>query len=227
MRRTVKWSMANNIVAFVGLESFDIILYLSRIMQSLGRKILVVDNSENKALTYSVPHIDWMNTLETIISNRRVDFTGMSVTGELATTYDDVLVDCGCKPPVTSIGLFTKIIYVTDMFEYNIRRIAQINYYQECKCEVSLLIRDLINTKITVEHIVEGLGKEIPEDMISVLYRDDNDYENCLNSHINQVFTLNLSRLLKGYLMEQISNLCPQVTLNDIKEAYKKARKGD
>lgn len=219
--------MASNIVAYVGLVSFDIILYLSRILQSLGRKVLVVDNSENEALTYSIPQITGMNTNEITISNRRVDFTVMPVTNELAAAYDDVLIDCGQKEPIIPLGLLTMIVYVTDMFEYNIRRIAQINYYRGCKCEVSLLIRDYINTKITVEYIAEKFCKEIPREEIYVLYQDDMDYENCLNSHINQVFTLHLSRFLKGYLLEQVRNLCPCITMKEIKEAYKHARRGD
>lgn len=219
--------MANNIVAYVGLANFEIILYLSRILQRLGRKVLVVDNSETMALTYSVPQIAGMNTYESVISNRRVDFTNMPVSETLALSYDDILVDCGRSIPKTSPEMFTRIVYVTDMFEYNIRQIAHINHYDDCTCGKELLVKDYVNAKITPEMIAERLNKGIPADKISYIYRDDYDYENCLNSHINHIFTLKLTRMLRDYLLEQIRYMCPSFTMKDIKAAYAKAKKGD
>ena len=219
--------MANNIVAYVGIESFDTILYLSRIMQRLGRRVLVVDNSETLALSVSVPRISDLNTYETTISYRRVDFTNMPVTEELAAEYEDVLIDCGMKVPVTSILLFTKIIYVTDLFEYNIRRIADISDYNNCNCEKLLLIRNTLYTKIAVDKISQRISKTIPIENTKVLYREDKDYENSLNSHINQVFTLNLSKVYKEYLIDQVISMCSNFTRKEIKEAFRKAKNGD
>lgn len=219
--------MANNIVAYVGIESFDTILYLSRIIQRLGRRVLVVDNSDTLALTLSVPRISEINTYETTISYRRVDFTNLPVSEELAAVYDDVLIDCGMKVPVTAITLLTKIIYVTDLFEYNIRRIASIEEYDECKCEKLLLIRNAVYTKIPADKISQQISKDILIEKIKVLYLDEADYERCLNNHINQVFTLNLSKLYKEYLIGQVISMCSDFTRREIKEAYRKAKNGD
>jgi hypothetical protein len=219
--------MANNIVAYVGIESFDTILYLSRIMQKLGRRVLVVDNSDTFALTLSVPRIAEINTYETTICYRRVDFTNIPVSNELAAEYDDVLIDCGMKVPVTSILLFTKIIYVTDQFQYNIRRIANIDDYDCCKCEKLLLIRNAVYTKISADKISQQINKAVSLEKTRVLYLDESDYERCLNSHINQVFTLNLSKLYKEYLIDQVKSMCSNFTRKEIKEAYRKAKNGD
>lgn len=219
--------MANNIVAYVGIESFDTILYLSRIMQRLGRRVLIVDNSDTLALTYSVPRISDINTNETTISYRRVDFTNMPLSEELATRYDDILVDCGMKKPIISTDLFTKIIYVTDLFEYNIRRIANIDESTAYKCEKVLLIRNAVYTKILTEHIARQISNAIAIEKTKVLYREDVDYESCLNSHINQVFTLNLSKMYKEYLIDQVTTMCSDFSRKEIKEAYRKARNGD
>lgn len=219
--------MANNIVAYVGIECFDTILYLSRIMQGLGRRVLLVDNSETLALTLSVPEISDINTYETTISYRRVDFTNMPVTEGLAAEYDDVLIDCGMKAPVTDIALFTRIIYVTDLFAYNIQRIANLRVYEGCKCDKQLLIRNAVYTKIPAEYISGRISRAITQEKTWVLYRDDTDYESCLNSYNNRVFTLRVSRAYKEYLMDQTATICSEVSRKDIKEAFRRARNGD
>lgn len=219
--------MANNIVAYVGIDSFDTILYLSRILQRLGRRVLVVDNSDTRALTCSVPCIPNINTYETTISNRRVDFTAMTVSEELSSKYDDILIDCGLKKPLTSVHLFTKIIYITDMFEYNMQRLCDMNQYYDCNCEKYLLIRNAVYTKISPEQITQKIKVDISANRVNVLYRDEVDYENSLSSHVNQVFTLYLSKPYKHYLMEQVYSLCSTLTMKEIRKAYREARNGD
>lgn len=219
--------MANNIVAYVGIESFDTILYLSRIMQRLGRKVLIADNSDTLALTYSVPQISDLNTNENIITNRRVDFTRMSISEELAAQYDDVLVDCGMKEPATAIHLFTRIVYVTDLFEYNIQRIAGVGRYYDCGCDKVLLIRNAVDAKISSQQISQQISKEISPDRIQVLYRDELDYERTLNCHINQVFALKVSRGYREYLIGQVSTMCDTIPRKEIKEAFREAKNGD
>lgn len=219
--------MANNIVAYVGLESFDTILYLSRIMQRLGRKVLVVDNSDTLSLTYSVPQISDINTNQTIISNRRVDFTNMSVSEELAAEYDDILIDCGMKEPITTINLLTRIVYVTDLFDYNIRRLAGISQYYNSSCDKELLIRNAVFIKISPEQISQKISKVILPDRLQVLYRDELDYESALNCHINQVFAINVSRGYKKYLLNQVKIMCDTFTSKEIKEAFREAKNGD
>jgi hypothetical protein len=219
--------MANNIVAYVGVDSFDTILYLSRILHRLGRSVLVVDNSDTLALTHSVPRIRDIDTNETTISNRRVDFTNMPLGEELITKYDDILIDCGLKKPMSAVSLFTRVIYITDMFGYNIHRVANMSQYYTCNCDKLLLIRNVVYTKVTPEQVTQRINQDISVDKVSVLYRDDDDYENTLNNHVNQVFTLKLSKPYKNYLIDQVNSMCPIFTKREIRKAYKVARNGD
>ena len=225
-RRKVIWSMANNVIAYVGIENFDTILYLSRILQGLNRKVLIVDNSETLALTYSIPVIKDMDTYDVIFSYRRVDFTNQPVTEELIAKYDDILIDCGLKEPITSINFFTKLIYVTDLFAYNVHRFAKVVAYYNCDCDKELLIRNAVNAKISVDHIVQQMNGCISEENVEVLNRDEFDYENTLNNHINQVFTLKLSRMYKEYLISQVVSMCNEYTKKEIIKAYGRARNG-
>lgn len=220
--------MANNIVAYVGCESFDIILYISRILQKLGHKVLVVEHSETKALMYSIPQISGVDTERSCITYRRVDFTSKEIDLDVAEAYDDILIDCGFSCPKMDLSLLTKIVYVTDMFEYNMNHIGRLDYYDGCRAVTALLIRNAANTKITTKYIITKINKNVLAGMVSVLYRDDADYENSLLCHYNQVFGFaHISWTMKNYLLEEAKILCADSTDKQIKTAYLKARKGE
>lgn len=222
------WSMENNIVAYVGYHSFDIILYLSRILHKLGRKVLIIDNSDTAALKTSIPQIPLVNSDNSIITYRHVDFTRKSIAAEEMGNYDDILIDYGMNTPKSPLSLLTRIVFVTDMYEFNMDRLAGLKYYDDLKIEKELLIREGTNTKFTPDYIMEKIEKRVSADNISVLFRDDDDYENVLLCHYNKVFRFtNISGLLRKYLINEIKILCINETDKNIKAAYKKARKGD
>src|SRR5690554_1464643 len=81
-------NLANNVVAFVGIESFDNIQYMARILSNLGKKVLVIDYSETEALTWSVPQIDFIDIKKDIINYRHVDYTNQNITDDMLKVYD-------------------------------------------------------------------------------------------------------------------------------------------
>lgn len=217
-----------NIVAFVGLYSFDIILYLSRILLKVGRKVLVVDNSETFALTLSIPQIAELDTNQNYLTYRRVDFTSMGIDEKTTELYDDILIDCGVNAPKYKTELSTRIIYVTDLFDFNIKRLQGITYYDEIKTMKKLLIRDAINTKLTTEYLIDKMKKNITPGMVTVLYREESDYENSLLCHYNKVFRFtHISKMMKEYLINEVQSLLPNYQRKEILAAYQKAKKGD
>ena len=67
--------MGNNTVAYVGLDNFDIILYISRVLMKLGKKVLLVDHSETMAIKYCIPQPKGLNCQRDIITYQGIDFT--------------------------------------------------------------------------------------------------------------------------------------------------------
>ncbi len=219
--------MANNIVAFVGYNSFDIILYLSRILYMLGRRILVVDYSDTKALTLSFPQIPGIDTLSNCISYRNIDFTAQSLDNHLVEQYDDILIDCGFKKPQFELELLSRIVYITDMYVFNMKKLGEMACYDNLKAQRALLIREAGNTIITSQYVNEIISKNISEDMVTVLYRDDSDYDNGLLCQHNQMSSFtNMSWMLRDYLINEVLLLCSEMSKKQIKAAYMKARKG-
>lgn len=220
--------MASNVVAYVGYESFDVILYQSRILQALGRKVLLVDYSETRALTSSIPQVKGLDTVTNIMTYRRVDLTSLEITEKIIKDYDDILINCGFEKPNIDISIITKTIYVTDMFRYNLEKLKMIKYYDDQASTKELLIREATDFKITPEVMIVNLEKDIPRDNISIIYRDDRDYDNCLLCHYNQEFRFKrISSILKTYLIQKTCTLCSNLSIKAIRKAYKSARKGE
>jgi hypothetical protein len=227
-QRRMRLSMAINIVAYIGYDSFDIILYLSRILQKLGRKVLIVDNSDTYALTTSVPQMTNINSPDNIITYRRVDFTATVIDETMTEVYDDILIDCGFNVPRLKLSLVTRTVYVTSMFKNSIERLRNLDFFDEFPAKKALLIREAVNIKISPESMSALLDKGISKESITVLFRDDKDYDNSLICQYNQTFKLGkITWMMKCYLMKEAQELCGQFTKKQIRAALYKARKGE
>ena len=221
-------SMANNIVAYVGQDSFDIILYMSRILQKLGKRVLIVDNSETGALSESIPQLKGIDVSSSLLTYRRVDFTTKVIDEKITDNYDEVLIDFGCNEPGIILSYISRVVYITTMFDFVIKKVSGVNFYDGLEASRSLLVREALEINIATEDIVEKLDKGVLAKDVSVLYRDDRDYENSLICHCNQIFKFTkISTMLKTYLIGEIRILCPDVTEKHIKAAYTKAKKGE
>jgi hypothetical protein len=227
-QRKVKWSMANNIIGYAGIDTFDIMLYLSRILLKLGRKVLLVDHSETQALSNSIPKVEGLNPSQGIISFRHVDFTLMTINDMAAQNYDDILISYGFNEPAEDKQLLTRIIYTTDLYEYNLDRVNSLIYYDPLNISRQLLIRDILNIKITPEIIAQKIHKDIKRENVKVLYQNESDLINRLICNCNKSARfMKISGALQGYLIKEAVILFPQANPKLFKNAYRKARKGD
>lgn len=222
--------MASNIVAYIGIDNFDNILYLSRILTKLGKKVLVIDHSESMSLQYSIPQPKGSNCKEEIITYRQVDFTSQSINPKMKEEYDDILIFYGFNKEEKDLAECTRMVFVTDLFRYNYHRIPDLSCLTKVgsKVEQDLLIKDVATVKITPDIIIERIGLTIDKDHVQVLYRDDNDYTNSLLCHYNGSFSMKkISKQRKAYLLEEVKKLHPEITHNVMKTALRRARKGE
>lgn len=216
-------SMAGNVIAYTGADSFDIILYLSRILQMLGRRVLIADYNEKFALTYSMPEFCGLDM--EINTYMNVDFTRNVLNETVISAYDDVLIDCGFSEPVFDTSVLTKIIYVSDMFSFNLKRLRQICYYDDLPVRKELLIREASDISVTAEQMISILKKDISK--IQLLYHDEGDYQNALICNYNQAVSFNgLSARFKNYLLTEIREMVKKLSDKQLKAAYNKAKKG-
>ncbi|NLP34431.1 MAG: hypothetical protein GX359_04450 [Clostridiales bacterium] len=221
--------MASNIVAYIGIDNFDNILYLARILSKLGKKVLVIDNSDSMSVLYSIPQPKGMNSLEEIITYRQVDFTRQEINQEMKEEYDDILIFYGFLEKEKDISECNRIVFVTDQYRYNYSRIPDMTCEKgdQCQIEQDLLIKDVAPMKITPEIIVERIGIPIRKENVSVLYHDERDYTNSLVCHYNGSFGLKgISKQRKAYLLEEVKKLHPDIDIHLSRTAFRRMRKG-
>jgi len=226
----VKWNLASNIVAYIGIDNFDNILYLACILTRLGKKVLVIDHSESMWLQYSIPQPKGSNCRKEIITYRQVDFTMQSINQKMKEEYDDILIFCGFNKEEKDLAECTRMVFVTDLFRFNYHRIPDItcNMKVNGNVEQELLIKDVATIKITPDIIIERIGLKIDENHVQVLYRDENDYTNSLVCHYNGSFCMKrISKQRKAYLMEEVKKLHPEIDNQHMKTAFRRAEKGD
>lgn len=222
--------MASNIVAYIGIDNFDNILYLSRILTKLGKKVLIIDHSESLSIKYSIPQPEGVNCNREIITYRQVDFTMATLTREIVDLYDDILISYGFLVPEDDISYCNLVVYVTDLYQFNQERLVSQSdlYHLTENARKVLLIKVMIDIKISSEHITEQVREQLQLESVSVLYRDEQDYSNGLICHYNGVFRFtDISKKLKKYLMVEVSQLHKDINKEQLRTAYRRARRGD
>jgi len=222
--------MASNIIAYVGIDNFENMMYLSRILLKLGKRVLVVDHSETQSLTYSIPQPIGVCCEKEIVTCRQVDFTTRAIDQELTENYDDILIAYGFTEPLQDISICSRLVWVTNFYRYNFERRVSLTYSDGMMHDAtkSLLIKDAFEIKITPEMVAERMDVQIPSENVYVLYRDEKDYLNGLICHYNGAFRfMDISKQLKRYLMEEARILHPEIDINQRKTAYRRAKKGE
>lgn len=218
--------MANNVVAFVGIESFDNIQYIARILSNLNKKILVIDYSETEALTWSIPQIKFIDIYNDIIKFRQVDYTKQNITEDMLKVYDDIIIAFGFNIKNEFMKYCNKIIYVTDLYINNIEKLNRVHDFDVE--EKYLLIRNVLGIKISPETVAQQIEKNIPTENTMILPFSENDQINGLINQYNQSFRFKkISRQLKELLYKQVNDLYPDITKDKLNEAYKKAKRGE
>lgn len=219
--------MANNIIANIGVDNFENIVYLARIISKLGKKVLVVDHSETRSIAYSIPKISGINIYDDIITYRKVDFTSKLITNEDLQKYDDIFIAYGFNDIQIDINFCNKTFIALNLFQNNITRVNQMDFYIMPQ-DTTIIIRDFIETKISVEWVINELKKYTNPRNVYELSFNEKDYINSINVQYNKVFMFDkISKHLKLYLLSQVKELYPDITEKKIKQAFEATKKGD
>ncbi len=216
-------SIKANVAGFLGIETYDIILYVSILLLNLKQKVLLIDNSETEALTYCVPIPESLNPKVNKINFRNIDFMKDRNVSDFIREYDYILIDFGFKTMHKDISNCSQIFLVTDKQQHNISRIQNIKLIQ---ADTYLIIKDMIR-KDNITYLLENLKEnKINIKMYYALYYDDADKENMIAlQYSNDIKFKNLSAQLK-YLLNQLISETFKFNRSEVGQAYKKAKRG-
>ncbi len=220
--------MANNFIVYAGIDNYDIILYQAGILAKLGKKVLVLDNSDTHALSFSFPDPRGMDVSLTPIYYRNIHMGSMPFDSSCLSMYDDVLLAIGHSKDIDPVEECTRMVYVTDHKLHNTRQVKNLISMHQGKEKVSMLMRDLYGIKITPEYLSDMVADLIPPDKIDLIYHMEQDSENALLCQYNKSYGFTgISSDMKHYLLKMTGSFYPDINSRVIINAYRAARKGE
>ena len=144
----------DNVIGFVGYECEDIVIYLAKILQALGKNIAVVDRTEQELLC----EIFELRT-ENEITWKEGEYSGFLITnrGVCQEEYDLVFYLFGYRLNHPKLYECGTLIMITDGLPAHASLLRNIKHGE---CSNYLLIRNLVPMKHTEEYLAALAGQE-------------------------------------------------------------------
>ena len=215
-------------VAFLGIDKYQIMHFMSRILLNMQKKVLLIDQSETGALTASIPMPE--NYKGILTDYRGIDFScdAQALCSEITDNYDYVFIDFGFEVKHSAISQCDFIILVTDMQLYQAKRLNVITLSH--KIPTNLVLMNVIYYKIQVSHIIEHLSKyQIDSTNVFEVERCDEDYKQQLDCLYNTVVPF--KRCSRGF-KQMVTQLVHQILgeesqkVAEVKRALIRAERG-
>lgn len=219
--------MGDKLIGFLGSEKYEIILYLSRILYHLGKKVLLVDYAESEALFQSISRPDILRDENKYINYGGIDFIqGKYYKINSEEVYDYILIDFGYYAENSLLSQCEKVMFVTDLQLHNVKRIKHITCND--RVEKYLIIKDVFPCKIKPVYIYKQLSNlMIEEQHVYVLYQDTIDMKYRIQSQYDLKFSFpKLSKPTKFFLQDFILNVSDNFSRKQLRIAYRKAERG-
>ena len=204
----------DNVVGFVGYECEDIVIYLAKILQALGKNIAVVDRTEQELLC----EIFELRT-ENEITWKEGEYCGFLITnrGVCQETYDFIFYLFGYRLNHPKLYECGTLIMVTDGVPAHASLLRKIKHGE---CNNYLILRNLIPMKHTEEYLAVLAGKE--KEYFEIAY-DERDVRNRCNLGVHTGCEIKrLSVEMKRVLFQMVCNLTPEYGEKRIWEVIKK-----
>lgn len=149
--------MSNNIIGFLGIEKYDILIYLAKLLSADGKKVLIVDNNSNEALSSCVNIPSGLNPEKEVVTTKDKDFVKNQRVAKYEKRYDYILVDFGLSALHPDIDLCSSLLLVCDKQFHNQKIMQNIRKQLKQRSEgIYLVIRD-VDPEGHYENLEEGL----------------------------------------------------------------------
>lgn len=213
-------------VGFFGAYSYDIIMYLARILSLAGKQVLVFDRSTEQEVIRMIRSVSEGDLQLGIFHFCGVDVTSRVVLPEtmnLNESYDVVIYDFGGNMCPEEYHSCDTICYVLDMYVHNALRIQETENVAEGK--TWMVLRDLFRGKAMVRYHMRLTGKAVAkEDVFSIRLNSD-DFVARFRMEADQLPRIEFaSDEMKDMVYQMASRICPEEIGTDAKR--KKNRKG-
>jgi len=229
-------SINTKVIGFVGSEQFDLILYLSRVLKNLDKKVLLIDFSQDFKLSACIPFSKQM-LAKNKNNSKVIDYSGVDIImkGEeeknisfyMGSDYDFILVDFGFNLKDKNIMKCNDLFLVTDFYKTNVSKFnnSLLDEFQN----KFLVFRDVVDGKLTPGYILDEHlpNLEVERKHCNTLYLDSIDIKIKIDlQYDTNVRFKKLSSNLKNWIKDVATYLSGQ-TKKEIEKAYKAAERGE
>ncbi len=220
--------MVSEMVTYIGLDSFDLILYQACVLAKMQKKVLIIeDNKKTRRCPFSsmLPVLEGVDKRKEIITFRRIDFALFLPGEESLESYDTVFISAGYSGSPYDLDT-NREVYVTDLFTHNMEAIKQIMSRSACPRR-SLVIRNNVFSFVKLDLLSEEMEGLLDGAGTEVIHLNENDHFNALLCQNGESFKFKLlSGELKKYLVKELGKLCPEADKRWIHTAYRAASRG-
>lgn len=222
------------LIGFLGIDKYEYILYLSRVLYHLGKKVLMVDCSETGALASSISRPN-------VKLNSEIEYHGVMFFDQHKSKdnpyswsevimggkeYDYVLIDYGFGGNAKELAKCSQLVIVTDQQAHNIHRLRTPEELNNCgKC---IIIKNYVKSRITPSYILSELMLEdLSANQIYIADQDELDLKCKINCQYEGSFHFRkLSTQTKSIIKGLIIKICSDISKKQMKEACKKVERG-
>ena len=216
-------------VGFVGIEAFDIILYIARTLSALDKQVLIIDLSETDVMTRAIYHGMDMDSAYDIIHYCDINYVRRLPQETELNDYKNgvVFVVYGFnyleKPPIKIDVMYI----ISDSFPSNIVKINKFIFtIATDNANLRLIMRDIVTIE-DFERVKRSLLHSWNHDNSGYLYYDIYDYENALKCQISQdIKYRRISSRMKKTIINELGNIVSNIKPSSIRRAFYSAGKG-
>lgn len=216
-------------IGYIGVEAFDIILYIGQTLSKLKYPVLIVDLSDSGALKKSIYHGMDIDSTNDIVHYRNLNYISRIPHKDELEEFNDgmVIVVFGFNYiNIPDISLDFLYIVVNSL-PSNIDRVnTLLNVIPTDNLKINLLARDIISID-DLERIKNSINFPDKPSRIDYLYLDIADYENAIRCQIFQVVRFKrISSRMKKIIVSGIQDIIPNIKQSKIRRAAFFAGKG-
>ena len=211
------------VFGFFGVEKFDIILYLTKVLEVFKKNVLVIDVAYEKSISSAIPNSDELpvfnyNSADFISSDESLKYLGDN--------YDFMFIDFGFNVNHPLVNKCDEIYFVTNMYINNTYRILDAKLADDQ--ERFLIIRDVENYKAVPDVICSAFASlSITKDTCFKLQENADDHYNKLDCMYNdmkslkavseEMITIILLILSQDFLEKDLRNAIKKLTSSSSK----------
>lgn len=217
-------------IGYVGIEAFDIILYIGKTLSVLKYPVLIADLSNTEALAKTIYHGMELDSANSIIHYRNINYIRRIPTREELDEFSNgmLFVVYGFNYLDNDQLQLDFLNIVLDPFPNSVCRINK----ALCNASIdNIRLRVLVRNIITIDDLDRVKASILLKQTAAStnhLYYDILDYENALRCQVFQVICCRkISSKMKRFIMSEACELLPGIKQSTIRRAFHLAMKGE